>query len=152
MSDQTNTETETVVFPETPMITAITPNVTTLTAGNHPGTVMNARIARNFNDKKYLEVDVQLDHGIRTQYQKFLTTAPLVAQVKKELARAFNMDNPSSEALAAITGKRCVLNCREDEYKGKTIIRPAFINPFNPDDTFDFDNEIVETPESAIAF
>jgi len=152
-SDQTNTtaEVETIKFPEGNMITP-TPTVTTLTVGNHPGTVLNARIARNFNGKKYLEVDVQLDHGIRTQYQKFLTTAPLVAQVKKELARAFGMDNPSSEALSTITGKRCVLNCREDEYKGKTTIRPAFINPWNSDAEFDFDAEIVETPESAIAF
>ena len=133
------------------MITPTTPNVTTLTVGNHPGTVMNARIARNFNGKKYLEVDVQLDHGIRTQYVKFLTTAPLVAQVKKELARAFGMDSPSAEALKTIVGKRCVLNCREDEYKGKTTIRPAFINPWNADDTFDFDNEIADTPSSAIA-
>jgi hypothetical protein len=75
-----------------------------------------------------------------------------VAQVKKELARAFGMDNPSAEALSTITGKRCVLNCREDEYKGKTTIRPAFINPYNESADFDFDAEIAETPASAVAF
>ena len=152
-SDQnTSTAVEPVAFPEGPMIANVTPNVTTLTVGNHPGTVLNARIARNFNGKKYLEVDVQLDHGIRTQYVKFLTTAPLVAQVKKELARAFGMDNPSAEALATITGKRCVLNCREDEYKGKTTIRPAFINPWNDTADFDFNQEFAETPSESIAF
>jgi hypothetical protein len=153
-SDLNNTESTTVEpvkFPEGAM-TSGPSVVTTLTVGNHPGTVLNARIARNFNGKKYLEVDVQLDHGIRTQYVKFLTTAPLVAQVKKELARAFGMDNPSAEALSTITGKRCVLNCREDEYKGKTTIRPAFINPYNESADFDFDAEIAETPADSVTF
>jgi hypothetical protein len=147
-SDQT---TETVTFPEGPMVTAIQ-HLNVLTVGNHPGTVLGARIARNFNGKKFLEVDVQLDHGIRTQYQKFLTTAPLVAQVKKELARAFGMDNPTTEALKEVAGTRVVLNCREDEYKGKTTIRPAFLNSYNEDDTFDFDAEIAETPREEIKF
>ena len=149
MSDQANeTNVDAIKFPEGKMTTHQSP----LTVGNHPGTVLNARIARNFNGKKYLEVDCQLDAGPRTQYVKFLTTQPLVAQVKKELARAFGMENPSAEALKTLVGARCVLNCREDEYKGKTTVRPAFINPYNEDAEFDFDAEIAETPASEVKF
>ena len=167
MNTTQNTDTEVVAFPEGPMIAATTTVVTALTVGRHPGTVKSARIARTSGGSKYFEMIVQLDSGITTTYEKFLTSKekdPIIKAAKEDkmlgflqeqLTQAFGLTTYTRDDIKSIIERKCVLACDVDTYKGKSVVKPQFINHFNEDADFDLARPVdrnAETPAAEIAF
>ena len=139
----TNEATEATIAAQT-----LTTPITRLQPGNHPATVTGAAMVRNHNGKLNLELDLDLGNR-RIQHNLYCTSEAGTANTARQIKNAFGIE--SFKDVSKIVGQSCVLRMENEEYKGRTSLKVAYVNPHSSEAATDLDFDALDAGFTAPA-
>jgi hypothetical protein len=104
--------------------------------GNHPATVLDAKMTRNHNGKLNLELDLDLGSR-RIQHNLYCTSEAGTANTARQIKNAFGVT--SFKDIPSIVGQQCSLRVEDEEYNGRVSPKVKYVNPHSTSEATDLD-------------